>query len=221
MRWRGKSSSRRRRALVAMQFHDQLVQRVAHVRDALTELNEALSGAPAAEVDWATVLAGIRFRYSMEDERMLFDRIIGAAACPDVNRARHHARQPARQRGAVLSARMTSTDTSLQRASGASRRTTAAAADAAAVRACEPLLGQRTQVFRGAPAARRVLRDHHARNRRHGARFLRVRLHSRHAHRRRRHESLHAAARRLAGHERLGRGGRAPPRATATSPWSG
>jgi hypothetical protein len=72
-------------ALVAMQFHDQLVQRVAHVRDALTELNEALASAPAAEVDWATVLAGIRFRYSMEDERMLFDKIIGSAACPAVN----------------------------------------------------------------------------------------------------------------------------------------
>jgi len=72
-------------ALVAMQFHDQLVQRVAHVRDALTELNEALASAPVAEVDWATVLAGIRFRYSMEDERMLFDRIIGSTACPDVN----------------------------------------------------------------------------------------------------------------------------------------
>jgi len=72
-------------AVVALQFHDQLVQRVAHVRDALTELNEALQGSPAAEVDWATVLAGIRFRYSMEDERRLFDRIIGATACPDVN----------------------------------------------------------------------------------------------------------------------------------------
>jgi hypothetical protein len=72
-------------ALVAMQFHDQLVQRVAHVRDSLTELNEALSGAPLAEVDWVTVLAGIRFRYSMEDERMLFDRVIGAAACGSVN----------------------------------------------------------------------------------------------------------------------------------------
>lgn len=74
-----------RSALVAMQFHDQLVQRVAHVRDALTELGEALAGAPAAEVDWATVLAAIRFRYSMEDERMLFDQIIGATASPDVN----------------------------------------------------------------------------------------------------------------------------------------
>jgi hypothetical protein len=72
-------------ALVAMQFHDQLMQRMAHVRDALTELNEALNGAPAADVDWATVLAGIRFRYSMEDERMQFDRIIGSTACPDVN----------------------------------------------------------------------------------------------------------------------------------------
>ena len=37
-------------ALMAMQFHDQLVQRVAHVRDALTELNEALNGTPAAEL---------------------------------------------------------------------------------------------------------------------------------------------------------------------------
>ena len=72
-------------AVVAMQFHDQLVQRVAHVRDVLTELNEALQGMPAGEVEWATVLARIRFRYSMEDERRLFDRIIGAAACPDVN----------------------------------------------------------------------------------------------------------------------------------------
>ena len=72
-------------AAVAMQFHDQLVQRVAHVRDVLTELNEALLGTPAAEVQWATVLARIRHRYSMEDERRLFDRIIGAAACPDVN----------------------------------------------------------------------------------------------------------------------------------------
>jgi hypothetical protein len=72
-------------ALVAMQFHDQLVQRMAHVRDSLTELNEALSGGPVAEVDWATVLAGIRFRYSMEDERLQFDRIIGSTACPDVN----------------------------------------------------------------------------------------------------------------------------------------
>jgi hypothetical protein len=72
-------------AVVAMQFHDQLVQRVAHVRDVITALNEALQGMPAAEVEWATVLAKIRFRYSMEDERRLFDRIIGAAACPDVN----------------------------------------------------------------------------------------------------------------------------------------
>ena len=72
-------------AQVAMQFHDQIVQRVFHVRDALTELDQALNGAPAAEVDWSTVLAGIRVRYSMEDERMLFDRIIGAPGSADPN----------------------------------------------------------------------------------------------------------------------------------------
>ncbi len=75
---------RAQNALVAMQFHDQLVQRVAHVRDALTGLNDALASAPAADVDWASVLAGIRERYSMEDERMQFDRIIGVDACPAV-----------------------------------------------------------------------------------------------------------------------------------------
>ena len=72
-------------AMVAMQFHDQIVQRLSHVRFALTELNQALNGAPAAEVNWDPVLAGIRFRYSMEDERMLFDRIIGAADNSDAN----------------------------------------------------------------------------------------------------------------------------------------
>ena len=81
----GKIVEQAQKALVAMQFHDQLVQRVAHVRDSLSELNEALSAGPVAEVDWATVLAGIRFRYSMEDERLQFDRIIGSTACPDVN----------------------------------------------------------------------------------------------------------------------------------------
>ena len=72
--------------MFAMQFHDQLVQRVQHVRDALGDLHDALA-APAADVDWAAVLAGIRARYTMEDERRLFDvmhRLL--PACPDVNR---------------------------------------------------------------------------------------------------------------------------------------
>ncbi len=57
------------RQLFAMQFHDQLAQRLQHVRDALGDLHDALAApnAPSA----AVLLAAIRARYTMEDERRL------------------------------------------------------------------------------------------------------------------------------------------------------
>lgn len=64
------------RAMFAMQFHDQLAQRLQHVRDALGDLHDALA-APAAPC--ASVLLGvIRGRYTMEDERRLFDAVMGS-----------------------------------------------------------------------------------------------------------------------------------------------
>jgi len=59
------------RAMFAMQFHDQLVQRLRHIRDALGDMHDALDSpnAPAASV----LLNAIRARYTMEDERQLFD----------------------------------------------------------------------------------------------------------------------------------------------------
>jgi hypothetical protein len=63
------------RAVVAMQFHDQLSQRLQHVRDALGDAHDAL-GAPAAP-DPAALLAVIRARCTMEDERRLFDVMVG------------------------------------------------------------------------------------------------------------------------------------------------
>jgi hypothetical protein len=63
------------RAVVAMQFHDQLSQRLRHVRDALGDAHDALA-APAAP-DPAALLAVIRARCTMEDERRLFDAMIG------------------------------------------------------------------------------------------------------------------------------------------------
>lgn len=64
------------RAMMAMQFHDQLAQRVTHVRQALGDLHgELLSG---KESDWAEVLRRMRAHYTMEDERRLFDMVLGS-----------------------------------------------------------------------------------------------------------------------------------------------
>jgi hypothetical protein len=63
------------RALFAMQFHDQLAQRVQHVRDALGDMHDALT-TPASPPP-AALLAAIRTRYTMEDERRLFDAVMG------------------------------------------------------------------------------------------------------------------------------------------------
>ena len=64
------------RAMVAMQFHDQLAQRVNHVRDALGDLHdEFLAGSTP---DWNHLVAKMRAHYSMEDERRLFDLVMWA-----------------------------------------------------------------------------------------------------------------------------------------------
>jgi len=63
------------RAIIAMQFHDVLSQRLQHIRDGLAALREALEApdAPPPEM----LLAAIRARYTMEDERRLFDMLLG------------------------------------------------------------------------------------------------------------------------------------------------
>lgn len=77
------------RAMFAMQFHDQLVQRLHHVRDALGDLQDALS---APEMPPATVLLGaIRSRYTMEDERRLFDVMVShLPGAPSANADSEH-----------------------------------------------------------------------------------------------------------------------------------
>jgi hypothetical protein len=67
-------------AMFAMQYHDQLAQRLEHVRDALGDMHDALSVpvAPSARA----LLDAIRSRYTMEDERKLFDVMLGALAAP-------------------------------------------------------------------------------------------------------------------------------------------
>ncbi len=64
------------RAMTAMQFHDQLAQRVNHVRDALGDVHDGLL---AGDVhDWSELLRKMRAHYTMEDERRLFDLVLGA-----------------------------------------------------------------------------------------------------------------------------------------------
>jgi len=63
------------RAMFSMQYHDQLAQRLEHVRDALGDMHDALAAPTPAP---ARVLLGvIRSRYTMEDERKLFDVMLG------------------------------------------------------------------------------------------------------------------------------------------------
>ena len=64
------------RAMMAMQFHDQLTQRVMHVRDALGDVHdELLSGSTR---DWSELVRKMRAHYTMEDERRLFDLVLWA-----------------------------------------------------------------------------------------------------------------------------------------------
>ncbi len=64
------------RAMMAMQFHDQLTQRVTHVRDALGDVHDELlaDGTP----DWNALVSKMRAHYTMEDERRLFDLVLWA-----------------------------------------------------------------------------------------------------------------------------------------------
>ena len=68
-------SAEAQRAMFAMQFHDLLTQRLQHVRDALGDMHDAMAApsAPSATV----LLSAIRARYTMEDERRLFDMLLG------------------------------------------------------------------------------------------------------------------------------------------------
>jgi hypothetical protein len=64
------------RAVTAMQFHDQLAQRVTHVRDALGDVHDELLA--GEKHDWTEVLRKMRSHYTMEDERKLFDMVLWA-----------------------------------------------------------------------------------------------------------------------------------------------
>jgi CHAD domain-containing protein len=66
------------RAMFALQYHDQLAQRLEHVRDALGDMHDAM--ASPVQPSAGALLRAIRARYTMEDERKLFDVVLGPLA---------------------------------------------------------------------------------------------------------------------------------------------
>ena len=69
------------RSLVAMQFHDQFVQRVEHVRDALLDIG-AFLGVPEGvrdEMREQALYATLRAHYTMDDERRLFNMVVNGS----------------------------------------------------------------------------------------------------------------------------------------------
>jgi hypothetical protein len=71
-------------AATALQFHDRLSQRLTHVRDTLASLakflDERSHHGPGS--NWERLRADIRRQYSMEQERVMFDLLVGGAT-PD------------------------------------------------------------------------------------------------------------------------------------------
>lgn len=68
-------------AVVGLQFHDQLVQRLSHARDGLACLaelvvDESRARLPAA---WSDLMQAPRAKYSMSQERSLFDTLMNGA----------------------------------------------------------------------------------------------------------------------------------------------
>lgn len=66
-----------RQAVVALQFYDKMIQRITHVRDGLTIPAEVIEAGPQQRsAAWNQLLEEVRGRYSMVEERVLFDFLI-------------------------------------------------------------------------------------------------------------------------------------------------
>ncbi len=76
-------------ATTALQFHDRLTQRLRHVRDTLASLakfvDERSHVGPGS--NWERLRADIRGQYSMEQERLMFDLLVGGATPEQVLQA--------------------------------------------------------------------------------------------------------------------------------------
>ena len=76
-------------ATTALQFHDRLTQRLTHGRDTLASLARLLGerSQGGAGGDWDNLRRAIRGQYSMEQERAMFDLLVGGATPEQVLKA--------------------------------------------------------------------------------------------------------------------------------------
>jgi len=78
-------------AIIAFQFYDKLVQRLDHVVNSLTTLGDLVSD-PArlySPVEWRALQEAIRSRYTMANERELFDAILSGESIEQVIERMH------------------------------------------------------------------------------------------------------------------------------------
>ena len=59
--------------ITSLQFYDKLIQRLTHVRDGLAMPSDSTVNGVDQSSDWNTMLEQVRSRYSMVEERVLFD----------------------------------------------------------------------------------------------------------------------------------------------------
>lgn len=71
-------TSQMQHAIVAFQFYDRLSQRLSHVCRSLEDLNTIVSdpGKLYNPYAWHALQQKIRAKYTMEDERLMFDRLL-------------------------------------------------------------------------------------------------------------------------------------------------
>ncbi len=75
-------------AIIALQFYDKLIQRLAHVRDGLAIPATAVERAALTNSDaWKAVAEQVRMRYSMVEERVMFDFLIHGTGATQMLRA--------------------------------------------------------------------------------------------------------------------------------------
>lgn len=69
-------------AIIAFQFYDRLTQNLAHVSNGLSELGDLVSDNARLynPSQWASLQQNLRSRYTMEEEREMFDMILNGSS---------------------------------------------------------------------------------------------------------------------------------------------
>jgi uncharacterized coiled-coil protein SlyX len=78
-------SGKMQQAIVAFQFYDKLTQRLSHVADSLAAVGDLVDD-PArlhSRFEWYGVQEKIRSKYTMEQERAMFDALMNGATIQD------------------------------------------------------------------------------------------------------------------------------------------